>query len=258
MKKILSVLIALSLHAAPLDRLLEKVELPTDLTPAELVLETQRLWTQKDKERWNFDKRYEPLKDQLWPIFQEMGLVDDLKPAKKHYKHALVLGSLLKSAQSRVAYLEQLLEEGIEVDKIVFLTGARPLLDSEKSVTGLQTEAEMMQWVYHHSNLPKQIPVAFIDSPMKLRAGIWRRPQTTDTVKDWLKTNPEPGSALAISNQPYSRCQGAILRYFLPNEFELETVGPANKGSPEVSVILDAVAMELFWKNSKEDPEKAL
>lgn len=241
----------LTAASGPIDPLLDFMQLPTDLPPAELVLETQKLWTQRGKERWEFDRRYEELNEKLWPIFDEMGLLGDKIPQKKEYDYALVLGALHKTVEKRVRYLESLLDSGIAFKEIVFLGGDRPLLDSEKEATGLKNESELMEWIYQRSNLPKEIPVSFVKAPMKMRAGIWRRPQTQDTVKAWLETTPKPGSSLAISSQPHVHCQGAIIDYFLPVGFTCETVGPKVTGDPSTPVVLDAIAMELFWRNSR-------
>lgn len=238
-------------QGAPFKTLCELLQLPADLSPAELVLETQRLWVQSDKERWEYDQRYEPLKQQIWPLFDQMGLLQAIKPQKQHYDYALVHGSLLKSIERRISYLEELMKEGVRFDRLIFLTGARPLLDAEKAATGVNTEKEMVEWVYQRSHLPKDIPVLFIDAPMKMRAGMLRRPQTTDTIQLWLQQNPPKGSLLAVSSQPYAAYQDAVVAYFLPEGYELETVGPAVLGSPGVSIILDSIAKELFWRNSK-------
>jgi hypothetical protein len=126
---------------------------------------------------------------------------------------------------------------------LVFLTGERPLLDSEKEyLPGLQTESEMVRWVYEHSDLPKEIPPLFIEVPMKGN----RRPNTLDTIHAWLQTDPHPITCLALSNQPYVHYQQAVLDRLLP--FSVETVGNAVIGNPSVALMLDTLAREMTYK----------
>ncbi len=234
-----------------LKSLLEIFGIDPDASPAEIVAETQRLWLQKGKERWEFDSRYESLKPKAWPLFEKMGYLTKAEPRRAHYDYALVHGALLSRVGDRVAYLASLCNQGmIRFDSIVFLTGARPLQESEKQVLpNLSTEREMVEWVYNHSGLPKDLPVVFIDAPMKQRPdGSWLRPQTSDTILHWLISNPSPGSCLAISNQPYVAYQDAVARNHLPSDFDLETVGPAPIGSLSVSLLLDTLAKELYEK----------
>jgi hypothetical protein len=140
------------------------------------------------------------------------------------------------------------LKKGVHVNQIVFLTGERDLLDSEKQQCGLSLESEMVQWAYIRSDLPKEIHVLFVNAPKKQRAGVWGRPQTIDTVAAWLGTNPQPGTCLGISNQPYVQYQDAVMRSLLPDTFTVETAGPAVQGEPTVALILDTIAKHLIYR----------
>jgi len=237
-----------SSYSKAFERLLELFDIPPSSSPQEIVEATQRLWLQKGKERWEFEPRYESLRPKLWPLFQQMGLLEKIEPRETHYDYALVHGALLNRVQERVDYLNDLWKQGVRFDQIVFLSGARPLQESEKQIVrNLATEREMVEWVYNHSDLPKEIPVLFIDAPMKQQDGIWVRPQTSCTIIHWLMTKPESGSCLAISNQPYAAYQDAVFRNYLPPGFNLETVGPA-AGSPSVAILLDTIAKELYTR----------
>jgi len=228
------------LFATPQEELLKIFDIPS----SEIVETTKQLWMQQGKERWQFEQRYEYLRPQVWPLFEEMGMLSEIKPAREHYDAVLVLGSLLSTFQARVQYLEG---QQIHFDKIVFLTGARPLLNSEKErLPGLETETEMVQWVYEHSDLPKEVPVLFIDTPMQGT----KRPTTVDTVIGWLQTSPSVGDYLAISNQPYVHYQNAVLNRIVP--FAVETVGPAPRGDPSVDLMLDTLAKQWLYE-SEED-----
>lgn len=229
----------------PLLQILSLFEIPPD----QAVVETQKLWLQTGKERWEFDTRYETMRSELWPLFEKMGLLDERAPKETHYDYAIILGALLETVENRVNYLQELLDKGICFHQIVFLSGERPLLDRERErLEGLETEFEMVRWVYDHSHLPREIAVLFIDARKKNLPGIWR-PQTDDTVFEWLKTNPSPGLCLAISSQPYVDYQNAVLRRLLPQEFTIETVGPKAKDSISVAVMLETVAKALLWEH---------
>lgn len=197
-------------------------------------------WIQQGKERWVFEQRYEDLREAVWPMFQELGMVDEIKPAQDHYDTAVLLGALYSTFQRRLDYL---VKTGVTFDRIVLLSGERPLLDSEKAtLPGLETEADMVRFVYEHSPIAKHIPVEFIAVPMKGE----RRPNTLDTLNAWLKKNPNPKRCLVISTQPYVHYQGAIFERFFP--FPVEMAGPAIAGSPTVALMLDTLGREIFYR----------
>lgn len=207
------------------------------------VEEAKMLWLQQGKERWQFENRYEHLRPQLWPLFDQMGMLREVKPSKTHYDTVLIFGALLNRVQDRVEYL---IQTGITYDNLIFLTGERPLLDVEKEkLPALETESQMVEWVYSHSALNS--PALFINVPMKGT----QRPNTLDTITSWLETNPLPASYIAISNQPYIHYQGAILNRTVP--FEVEIAGPSLLGNPSVDLMLDTLAKELIFKQG--DPK---
>ena len=187
----------------PLRELLLLFGIPSD----QAAEETGRRWLPTGKERWEFDSRSEEIRALAWPLFEEMGLFDEIEPTRSRYDYALILGALLGRVEQRIGYLKELLDRGISVGRIVFLSGDRPLLGEEREKTGLASEIEMVRWIYERSDLPKSIPVDFVDAPKR-----GRRPQTSDTAIEWLKSGPLPGSCLAISN------------------------------------LLDTIAKELFWR----------
>lgn len=197
-------------------------------------------WIQQGKERWVFDQRCEDLRETVWPMFQELGMVDEIKPLHKHYDTAVLLGALYSTFQRRLDYL---VKTGVTFDQIVLLAGERPLLDSEKAkLPGLETEADMVRFVYENSAIPKNIPVQFIAVAMKGE----RRPNTCDTINAWLQTNPIPKRCLVISTQPYVHYQGAIFERFFP--FTVEMAGPAIVGTPTVALMLDTLGREIFYR----------
>lgn len=237
MKWLFALFLSCTLFASPQEELFHIF----GINPIDSVRETELLWRQQGKERWDYESRYEYLKPQVWPLFEEMGLVQAIKPSRTHYDGVIIFGALLKTVQKRIQYL---CETGVTFDRVILLTGERPLRETEKSqLVGLQTETEMMEWAYRKSDIPKDIPVIVIHVPMK--EGI--RPNTQDTVEAWAETNPVPGTYLAISNQPYVHYQDAVINRYGP--FPVETVGPAIHESASVDLILDTLAREIAIKS---------
>lgn len=232
--------LSLRIEEGPLQELLLFFKIPLEQT----IPETQRLWLQKGKERWEFDTRYERFNQQIRPFFEKMGFFEEVTPLRDHYHYVLVHGGLLESMKMRIRFLEALIERGFQFDRIVFLTGARELLDEEKAETGLKTEGEMVRYIYENSNLLKSIPTEFWVAPMKENGG---RPQTSDAISEWLTSSPQPGSCFAISSQPFVRYQDAVFQRLLSPFFQLETGGPAPRTAPSIDLLLDTLAKELFW-----------
>lgn len=219
---------------------------------ASIVDATQKAWLRKpNEERWHQQEVHQEKKEELQKYFAQLRIVDEIQPSKKHYAHAVFLGATVARVRTRLNHLKQLLEQGISFDHIVVLGGQRPLdpkLENEailfdannsdlpfKSTWKLQgnipaNEMEMMKMVIDQADLPESIKtkIMYVDTPMQTAAdGTLRRPTTGDTIKEWLKMNPEKGSILAISNQPYVGYQDSVIRTFVPGEFTIETVGQA-------------------------------
>jgi hypothetical protein len=244
MKWLFLLLASFSIFASPREEILQLFDIPANATEQEILAEASRLWMQQGKERWEFESRYENFRPQLWPLFRTIGMVDEIKPTQNHYESVVILGALLTRVQDRIDYL---VSSGVTYDQIIFLTGARPLLDSEKKhLPDLKTEAEMMRWVYENSPLSKTIAAIWVDVPMKGT----QRPNTYDTVLAWLEMNPHPDSCLAISNQPYINYQEAVLKRYIP--FPLDVAGPAVLGTPTVALMLDTLGRE--WHYNYGDP----
>lgn len=241
MKWLLFFLMPLILIASPQEELCELFDIPKSGQP--LLDAIAEKWIQQGKERWFFDSRHEELRDQAFPLFQKLGMVDEKVPQKSHYDVAVLTGSLLSTFQKRLDYL---IKTGVTFDQIVFLTGDRPLLDAEKAILpDLKTEGEMVKWVYEHSEISKEISALFILAPMRNE----RRPNSLDTIQAWLKFEPNPESCLIVSSQPYICYQGAIFARFLPFSFEM--AGPEITGHPTVALMLDTLGREIYYRQGE-------
>ena len=78
---------------------------------------------------------------------------------------------------------------------------------------------------------------------------------TKDTIVTWLKqTRPEPGDCLFLSQQPYVIYQDSIARTFMPDCFNIETVGPwieSYDPHAKTSIILDIFTRLLYQENQR-------
>lgn len=244
--------------------ILKLTDVQTDGTLSDIVAKTQALWLRKPGQyRWEMDKLTTKHDQQLQKLFHEMHMYDEIKPIKKHYNYLMILGGLFKTMQQRLDFAINLYNSGITFDHIVLLASARTALPdkgehkeaflSYSNQAALhkipETEAEMLQFTYDHANMPeamKKISMQIINVPIQLNDdGTLKRPTTQDTIIWWLKTNPQAGTCLAISNQPYVQFQHSVLHATLPQNFDVETVGYASKAQ-ELAVMLDTLARILY------------
>jgi hypothetical protein len=162
----------------------------------------------------------------------------------------------------------------VRFNQLVFLGGARPLdanLESSEILLNTHnellptksswqlkgelptTETEMMKLVYDQAVLSKElenVPVTFIDTPLIETAnGTKRRPNTGDTIASWLAQRRSEGDTLFISNNPYVGYQDAVVRYYMPQDAYIETVGPEADKNELISIYLDTIARNLYQEN---------
>lgn len=167
-------------------------------------------------------------KEQAYCLFQKLGVFEPQYPICLHYDYALVLGSSVDQVTSRLLYLKKMWEQGIRFDQWVLLAGYRQLTQKEKDALceSVGTEVEMIKLLLRTLDLPEtwhQLPLTIIDAPpIKDHP----RATTVDTLYAWLATNPDAGSALFVSSQPFIARQDALARKILPNDFIIETIGP--------------------------------
>jgi hypothetical protein len=191
--------------------------------------------------------------DDLTQLFTEMGCIECLGATHAHYDYALILGALGGRMTDRVDYFYQEWQRGVRTDVIVLLSGDRTLDPAlETFPEGMDSELQLLtHLVENHPLRPMlgAIPIIAVDAPKVPGRG---RPTTASTVEQWLKQNPQPGSCLAISNQPYVGYQEAVLRALLPSSFVIEGVGPAPRQMPSTAILLDNFAKWLYFASLEE------
>ncbi len=239
-------------------------------TLQDAVNETQKNWLRKpSQERWHIEEQFETQRGKFIPLFKQLGIMQEVRPTKKHYKYAVLLGATIYRTRTRLAYLIDIYNSGVTFDHIIILGGQRPLdpsiertqdlvqiTDSNLSLRKGWTqpdvlptnENEMMQFIFDQTELPfDRNIITFVDTPMqRTKDGSIRRPNTGDTFATWLTQKPSPGSCLVISNQPYVSYQDTVARTYLPLRFNVETVGESAPDSMKISVTLDNIARWLY------------
>jgi hypothetical protein len=245
----------------PLLRLLEATGVSHDGSQADIVTATQKCWLRpRGTERWQLEDHPALNREQIVELLRQLGSVDAVQPTKSHYRYGIVHGGGVDSVRSRIDFLVSLWNEGVRFDYIVFLTASRPLDPRIEGVAQLRlegsdlpiptTEAEMMRLVFSQTDVPegmKALPLQVIDVPMlpNGQGGI-RRANTQDTILAWLATDPAPGSAVVVSNQPFIGYQDAVWRTLVPESLEADTVGPAAGSNVLVAVYLDNLARWIY------------
>ncbi len=245
--------------------LLSLTDLEHDGSLASIVKVTQAEWIRKPGiERWDIVDTNVEQKDRFLNVFAKLNLIDQINPSKKQYNYALWMGATYFRMKTRLEHLITLWQQGVHFNQIVFLAGARPLIESEKNAMVnaynlqddvlLNTEADAMKMVYDQSVMPeamRAVQLVVIDVPMlENKDGSLRRPTTGDTVDYWLAMQPTYGDCLVISNQPYVGYQDSVTKTLLPDDFIVETVGEKSVDT-NIGIYLDTIARYLYQEKKR-------
>jgi len=228
------------------------------------------------KERWEVKEVFSEKREQLMAMFGKLGVIQEKEPVSMCYDYAVIFGAIVHRVRSRLQHLVELWKKGVRFGSIVVLTGQRPLdpnLESPKELLNKNntmfpfkhewqltgnlptTETGMAKLVFEQSPLPVEwdnFSILFIDTPMQQTlSDKLRRPSAQDTITNWFKTNPRPGSILAISNQPYVNYFDTVFRCFIPDTFSSETVGKVASSKETTSTLLDNMARWLYQENKR-------
>lgn len=192
-----------------------------------------------------------------------IGLIDELKPPRKEFDYVLLLGATVPRMQKRLEHLARLWQSGVRYKQLIFLTGQRPLTPEIDKIDQLisstsghlaardskpATESEAAIMLFQSTPLMpemRSLPVVFVDSPRFWNQTYWQRPNTRDTLKTWLRRNPESGPVLVISEQPSAHYQQEVVRQELPETFEVDIAAPAAASETRLAILLDALALWL-------------
>jgi hypothetical protein len=222
-----------------------------------IIDETQKRWLRKPgQERWELDEISLDQRPFVLNWAEENGLLADWKPSCGFYDKALILGATTSRMQMRLEHLKLLWVQGIRFDEIVWLTGKRPLDKRIDTLTErCKNESEAARILWNETALPegmRNLPVVFVEVPMKVEDSSLKRPNTEDTIVAWLKISPEPCKALFVSDQPFCGYQFAIIKASLPKTFLFDLVGPGVESISHPSaaaIILDSVARWIYQES---------
>lgn len=233
-----------------LEQLLKVMEVPNNGTLPSIIQATQKTWIRPaGKEIWHIENNLsETQAKAVMEYCSKNRFFTEIMPTQKSYDYAMILGATVATMEKRIGFLEKIAQSGVQIKQVVLLSGARPLdLKIETAPEGCQTEGEALVYLWKAHPLSKQVPWAHFNCPMILISNGIRRPNTVDTYNLWLASNPQAGSCIMISNQPYCLYQQLVAEATLPKEFAFETVGPASdpaKANP--AVMLDTIARCLY------------
>lgn len=247
----------------PIKELLHLSELEEKQQLGEVVALTQRSWI-RSVERSRLVEEHENVRAHMLKQFSELGLVDEVRPSRKHYDYVILLGARYEVVRERLQFLEELMRDGLTFSKIALLGSHRPL-ESVREITPMLsmqifstlplTEIDMMSALVEKSPQISKITddmIIRIASPMKTKEdGSVVRANTLDTVEDFSQLNVRAGTALVISSQPFVLRQDLVVRSRLTPPWNIETVGPAAPITFPTDVYLDELARTLYEINSR-------
>lgn len=225
------------------------------LDPHQQALQQINAWAQENflryHERWDTQtRRFDALAPQLLPLLDQLGLTQAHFPSCKQYRGAIVLGATLARVRLRLEHLVELWQQGIRFDDLYFLSAERPLVKEETLADyplppQILTESQMMCYVWEHLTaadiMKKSLHVHLICSAMKNMV----RPNSIDTIQDWLCSSPPPGHYLVISNAPHIYRQDFAFQARIPEIYSIETVGPKTQ-TENMVLLLDELARLIF------------
>ncbi len=212
------------------------------------------------KELWHIKDPKMTLQDVVMPHMHALGFVEARFPQYKEYTYAVIIGATLPSVRLRLSLLKEYWDQGIRFNEIVLLGGERPL-DQQKELDILlaegmapavlpTTEAEMLQYVFASTQLPdemRKVRVTLVNAHGYTGTdGVYKRPSMIDTLQEWLRKNPAPGSVLAVAHQPFCLYSHIIFKTTLPTSFTIETVGSKAGPAVTVAVYLDTLTRVLY------------
>lgn len=260
LKKTEEIFTGQSLVNEPLKEILRLTNLNCALDLTSVVACTQKAWLRTSGlERADLEESYENVRQELWPLFQKMGVVNEIKPSGEKYDYIFVLGATYPTLKLRFDYLVAQIEKGLKTQNLILMGSMRPLIH-ETEIASFKTEhgkdpapnteiALMKQMIKleKYKKYFSSMNIIEVSSAMKISpSGQSIRPNTKDTYVDFNRLELPPGKALTISNQPYIGRQDLVASSLLEPGFNNETIGPKASSSLNTNVFLDEIARLLF------------
>lgn len=256
-------------HPTPaLLELLEVLHIPHDGTLASINSSMQKHLLVNGIEDWLMPDSPSYNRETIVTLLTKLGLFTTVTPSTTSYDGAIILGGSLWSMRQRIAYMINLWNTGYRFKKITIMTGENSVYRGRYTCYDLfeytsadlplnphwqpwqiwpETEADMARMIWEQIQLPQalqSIPCEIIVSKIDSITG--KRPTTGDNAKDFLKTNPAPGTYLIFSNQPFVGYQHAVFASYMPHDIIVETVGKRAFGDHNITMYLDRLAKWLY------------
>ena len=248
-----------------LNQLQTLLDVPHDNTKASMIKAAQKWRRKPGVERWEFPEVdvLPDIQKKAMGLLTKMGFTHEIKPEQHHFDYVLLLGATIPRMQRRLNQLIKLWNQGYTANQIISLTGQRPLTPgvdnpdniveqlfgrqaSQLSQPIHETEGAVMIWATTAMPEAMQaIGCQFVSSPRRLGKTEWQRPSTRDTIKEWLKTKPAPGSVLVISDNPHALYQKNVVKDQLPEGFKVSVAAEAADLNTSFANYLDALALAL-------------
>lgn len=218
----------------------------------------QRDWYQEGKLRVDVLERHSALKTDALPVFQELGLVAEVRALRFSYLTALVMGATVGAMRKRIKYLVSEWERGIRFSGFVLLTSDRVLrsegVESPQALADdavlpfdnraaamadlPEHEGQAAEWLLRHS--AKQLP--WMCRPRVVTYFGGGKGNTEDTLRQYVQDCRPSGSHLLVSSQPYVFDQQAAAQMILPSYCPVDAVGYEAPASTNVTQFLDTIA----------------
>ncbi len=230
-------------------------------------------------ERWQIPKVSLPPEQyrKVTAALENLGVIASWHPTQTTYDYAILPGALVPTMKVRLDWLAELWRKGIRFQRLIVLTGQRPLTSEVDHFPAIlaklapsqdavhpdiptihpmhETEAaKLLLYFYPYPKGMDQVPISVIDAPRKWQGTRWERAHTGETVEAWLAHAPRPGSTLVISSQPSAPYQDAVFKNLLPASFTVETSAPPISPNIPLAVILDGTSN---WLRSSTTPPTA-
>lgn len=234
-----------------------------------LTKQTQQKFVNRGKsiERWEVEQQawMAENQEQILKELDNLGFVREIKPTLKKVDAICIFGATKVAMTERMKYVITLVEDGLQADNLIILSGERYLSDKVdgtadelaqlasklgKSVNQL-TEVNLATQLYESSGLSQfNFNKYIIDTP----GSALKRPNTYTTLLEltkWLhKTNsPTIKTILFISNQPYVPYQKAVINNVMNSKnlkIKFEVAGPKARDGIKNQQIIDALGSYIF------------
>lgn len=236
-----------------LQKILEFENIDPRLSLQDIIAATQKEWLRPaDSERWHLHEiKNKAEQEKLEKLFKKTGMIDAIMPTHSRYDYILFMGGDIHGMQERLDFLTDLVKNGLITKEIIFLTAERALDKDHELIhlkdESLKTECDLLQFLYNKSQLSviTNVSITYVNTPNIIKNGKVYRATTPDSIIEWLKANPKPGTALVISSQPLIGYQHAVTCTLLPT-FTIESAGPESSTSVTTPEYFDTLARWLY------------